>query len=266
MRLHAYLILACALLFSAPGFASTCEAEDYERKVSGKEECLIMHRFGTSTPKLMLIWLHGDVSSGGPANYHFRSAEKSVADFAAHAPMAIALVRPGYSDGNGNTSSVAMFHTGRADHHTKVNITEVGTAIERLRAHYQPEKVIAIGHSGGASTSAVLLGLKPGLIDGAVLVACPCDLITWRTGRRAWSASENAMNWIDPIDKNAKVISLTGARDDNTLPILARNYTDALIARGIQAEFRLIENENHNSAFRSDEVSKALKDLIESFR
>ena len=159
-----------------------------------------------------------------------------------------------------------MFHTGRADHHTKVNITEVGTAIERLRAHYQPEKVIAIGHSGGASTSAVLLGLKPGLIDGAVLVACPCDLITWRTGRRAWSASENAMTWIEHIDKNAKVISLTGARDDNTLPILARNYTDALIAQGIQAEFRLIENENHNSAFRSDEVSKALKDLIESFR
>ena len=260
------LLLASTLLFATPVFATTCDTDDYQLKVSGLEQCLYMRRYGDPTPKILLIWLHGDVSSGGPATYHFRSTEKAAEDFAADKTLSIALVRPGYPDGSGNTSGVSLLNTGRADHHTKTNITEVGTAIERLREHYKPAKVIAIGHSGGASTSAVLLGLKPGLIDAAGLVACPCDLLTWRIGRRAWTASENAMTWIDAIDKNAKVISLTGERADNTLPILARNYTDALTARGIQAEFRLLPNENHNSAFRSDEVFKAVRDLIGSIR
>ena len=256
----------CAIFATQASFASICDADDHELKVSGKEQCLVMRRFGETEPDIMLVWLHGDVSSGGPANYHFPFAEKSAADFAAQKALAIALVRPGYPDGNGNVSTVSFMNTGRADHHTKDNITEVGAAIERLRNHYKPKTVIAIGHSGGAATSAVLLGLKPGLIDAAVLIACPCDLTAWRTGKRPWNASENALRWVEHIEKEAKVISLTGALDDNTFPSLARRYTDALTARGIHAEFRLIENENHNGAFRSAEVHKALGDLVERTR
>ena len=109
-----------------------------------------------------------------------------------------------------------------------------------------------------------MLGLRPALIPAAVLVACPCDLVTWRSGRRAWSASENPAKWIPQIDTKTKVIALTGERDDNTRPKLAEDYVSALSARGIAAEFRALPYETHNSAFKSPEVNHAIRRLLES--
>jgi pimeloyl-ACP methyl ester carboxylesterase len=175
--------------------------------------------------------------------------------------LSVALVRPGYSDGSGDSSSVALLQGGRADHYTKEDIMEVSVAIERLRAKCQPKKVVVVGHSGGAATAAVLLGMKPKLIDAAVLVSCPCELTAWRAGKREWSRSENPIKWVDGVDPSARVVALTGAKDDNTFPELARTYVEALRARGVDATFRLLADETHNSAFRSLEVSNAVRTL-----
>lgn len=256
------LFLFCALFVARPGFAATCDAEDFVTRVSGDSQCLVMRQFGDVRPDVLLVWLHGDVSAGGPANYHFAIAQKSVSAFASARVLAVALVRPGYPDGSGNESSVAAAHGGRSDHYTKENVGEVATAIERLRDRYQARSVIVIGHSGGAATTAIALGMKPKLIDAAILVSCPCDLVAWRQGRRAWPASENPIAWVGQIAPSARVIALTGERDDNTSPRLAGDYVEALKARQIEAEFRLLGNESHNSAFRSAELTQALGELL----
>ncbi len=262
--MHAVRILVSMALVvcSQSTFAATCSAEDYELKVSGASQCLLMRRFGASDPDVMVVWLHGDVSSGGPASYHFAVAQQAADQFAAMKFLSVALVRPGYPDGSGDSSSVALLQGGRADHYTGENLAEVGTAIERLRARFQPKKVVIVGHSGGAATAAVLLGMKPKLIDAAVLVACPCDLVAWRAGRREWSRSENPIKWVDRVDPSAQVVALTGARDDNTLAELARRYVEALRAHGVDATFRLLADETHNSAFRSPEVFNAVRMLL----
>jgi pimeloyl-ACP methyl ester carboxylesterase len=200
--------------------------------------------------------------SGGPANYHFSSTEQAVSQFAAMKVLSVALVRPGYPDGSGDSSSVAILQRGRADHYTKENLAEVGTAIERLRARFQPKRVVVVGHSGGAATAAVLLGMKPKLIDAAVLVACPCDLVAWRAGRREWSRSENPIKWVAQVDPSTRVVALTGAKDDNTRPELARMYVEALKAHGVDATFQLLADETHDSAFRSSEVFNAVRTLL----
>jgi pimeloyl-ACP methyl ester carboxylesterase len=262
--MHAFRILvSIALVMCSPStFAATCSADDYELKVSGASQCLLMRRFGASDPDVMLVWLHGDVSAGGPGNYHFPSAEQAVSQFAAMKVLSVALVRPGYPDGSGDSSSVAILQRGRADHYTKENLAEVGTAIERLRARFQPKRVVVVGHSGGAATAAVLLGMKPKLIDAAVLVACPCDLVAWRAGRREWSRSENPIKWVAQVDPWTRVVALTGAKDDNTRPELARMYVEALKAHGVDAAFQLLADETHNSAFRSSEVFNAVRTLL----
>ncbi len=213
----------------------------------------------------MVVWLHGDVSSGGPASYHFAIAERATQALPTNRVLSVALVRPGYEDGSGNASTVAFMQSGRSDHYTRENVFEVGAAIERLRERYKPRIVIVVGHSGGAATTAVLLGLKPALIDGAVLVACPCDLVTWRNGRngrKPWSRSENPVKWVDQVDPATRVIALTGDKDDNTLAELARGYVKALRVRKINAIFRSLPDESHNSAFRSPEVLNAVQELI----
>jgi pimeloyl-ACP methyl ester carboxylesterase len=257
-----FLLAVLTLLASQMAFAEVCENEDFELKVSGASQCLLMRRFGTPTPDTLVVWLHGDVSSGGPANYHFPYAQQLAQESFAGKVLSIALVRPGYPDGSGASSGVAETSSGRSDHYTKENLTEVGTAIERLRVKYKPTKLVVIGHSGGAATTASLVGMMPGLIDTAVLVSCPCDTVAWRAGRRAWSKSENPMVWTDKVPATTRVIALTGDKDDNTVPALAQAYIEALRARQIDASFQIAPGENHNTAFRTPTVFPVLRSVL----
>jgi pimeloyl-ACP methyl ester carboxylesterase len=262
MNMFRSLLASVLLLLSQPAISAACADEDYELRVSGVSQCLLMRRFGALEPDTMVVWLHGDVSSGGPANYHFAIAQQAATQFSQARVLSVALVRPGYPDGSGETSTVALLHSGRSDHYSRENLSEVGAAIERLRARFKPKLVVVVGHSGGAATAAVLLGLKPRLIDAAVLVACPCDLVAWRAGRREWGRSENPIKWVDQVDATARVIALTGSKDDNTLPDLARAYVDALRSRGVDAVVQVLADETHNSAFRSPEVLNAVRRLL----
>lgn len=262
MRISHVVVAIAALPLAQATFGAACSAEDYELRVSGASQCLLMRRFGTTEPDAMVVWLHGDVSSGGPANYHFASAQKAAQEFSANKVLSVALVRPGYPDGSRDSSTVAFLHGGRSDHYTKENALEVGAVIERLRNRFKPSLVVVVGHSGGAATAAILLGMKAKLIDAAVLVSCPCDLVAWRAGKRAWGMSENPIGWIDHVDSAARVIALTGDKDSNTTSNLALAYVQALQARHIDATLHILQNETHSSAFQSPEVLDAVRNLL----
>jgi pimeloyl-ACP methyl ester carboxylesterase len=261
--MRAKSLLAAALLAaSTTALAAPCAADDFETRVTGVSQCLLMRRYGPADPAALVVWLHGDVSSGGPANYHFGLAQKAADDLAPQRVLSVALVRPGYPDGSGEASSVGFTNGGRSDHYTKDNISEVGAAIERLKARYRPKTVVLVGHSGGAATAAVLLGMKPQLAEGAVLVSCPCEIARWRAGRRPWERSENPLAWAGRTPASVRVIALTGTSDDNTGQDLATTYVAALSARGIDAVFAPIAGATHNSAFRAPEVTAAIAKLI----
>jgi pimeloyl-ACP methyl ester carboxylesterase len=261
MSIKSLLALLVLLLTATGAFGATCEIEDFETKVSGESVCLLMRRYGSTKPTTMVVWLHGNVSTGGPANSHFRIAQKEAADFAAENVLAVALVRPGYPDGTGESSSGNDY--GRADNWPWATIAEIGTAIERLRLKYKPDSMILVGHSGGAAIAAVLLGMKPVLAEAAILLSCPCDMIAWRSGRRGppW-VSENPMRWIDKVSPTAKVIALTGSRDDTTVPGLGRSYVEGLKARGIDAVFQLVPDVGHIDLLGSPAVSDAIAGLL----
>jgi pimeloyl-ACP methyl ester carboxylesterase len=175
--------------------------------------------------------------------------------------MSVAVVRPGYPDGTGEFSTGNAY--GRADNWGRHNTLAVGAAIEKLRGKFLPQKVILVGHSGGAAMAAALLGMKPQLAEAALLVACPCDLVSWRAGRRGppWS-SENPLTWVDKVSKTARVIALTGSKDTVTHADLAKTYTEALKTRGIDAVFALIPDIGHGEALESAAVGEALGRLL----
>lgn len=69
-----FVALAALALLPVLGNAAPCESEDFENRISGASTCLLIKRFGvteTGAGQPMLIWLHGDLSSGGAATYHF---------------------------------------------------------------------------------------------------------------------------------------------------------------------------------------------------
>lgn len=248
------------LFAAADAAGAPCSGEDFETRVSGESECLLMRRYGPTEPSAMVVWLHGNMTSGNPADYHFPIAQKAAADFSAHKLLSVALVRPGYPDGTGASSSGNAF--GRGDNWPKEIIAEVGAAIQRLRLRYKPSAVILVGHSGGAATAAVLLGMKPQLAEAAILVSCPCDLVAWRGGRSTWFRSENPMQWLDKVGATARVVALTGTNDSVTPPDLGKAYVEGLKARGIDAAFRPIPDTGHGEALGAAAVSDAIAGLL----
>jgi predicted esterase len=226
----------------------SCATGDIANAVRGGNLCLAIEIMRGSAAQdsgaPLFIVLHGDVSRGGAADYHYRIAREIVAD--QPDAIAIAVLRPGYFDPAGKRSDGD--DNGRRDHYTAANIDAMAAAIRDLRAHYHPIRTVLIGHSGGAAFGGVILGRHPGTVDGAILVSCPCDIQRWRDagGGRAWANSLSPSSSIDKVPEAARVITVTGSRDTNTDSRLGRAYAEQLARRGVAAEFREIAGATHD--------------------
>ncbi|MBL8834185.1 MAG: hypothetical protein JNL71_17470 [Rhodospirillales bacterium] len=246
MRRAILLLLAFLSMVPAVAAADPCAGRDPARTVAGGNLCLAMRAFGAAAAVggTLVVVLHGDASSGGPAVYHFDIAREIAA---AHPAAAVAaLVRPGYSDGDGLTSDGDL--NGRRDHYTPENVDAVAAAVAALRARTQAARVLGIGHSGGAATFGVIAGRRPGTLDAALLLSCPCDIPAWRAMNRGqlWPRSLSPHDFFAAIPAGMKVALAVGAGDSNTWPRLSENYVNALKARGLPARLMPIDGVGHN--------------------
>jgi len=249
--------LAPALL-SAACVAAPCESADHLTRVTGGGECLLIKTFGHAEgTKTLFVLLHGNHTSGSPAVSHLPLAD-TLAKLGPPGTVAVALIRPGYDDAKGNYSSGDALR--RADNFTAENIDIVADAIRRLRSFHAARRVVLIGHSGGEAMAGVVLGRRPGLVDAAVLMACPCDVPAWRAmlGRRdfPWS-SESAIRYVDRVPRATRVAVVVGGRDEVTPPALSRTYADALRARGIAADLSILDGVDHVAVLGSPVVVSA---------
>jgi pimeloyl-ACP methyl ester carboxylesterase len=242
--LAALFLSACAAGQGASSATATAEAcaADPAHWVRGTAGCLAMASFGPARADTLAVVLHGDVSGGGPATYHLALAQRVAATLPG--ASVAALIRPGYSDGEGRTSAGELRN--RSDHYTAGNVELVASAIAELKRRTGARRVVAIGHSGGAATVADILALNPGVIDSAVLLACPCDLTAWRGARQPWVASVSPMSVADRVPPSAFVRAYTGTADTNTSVALAENYVLRLAANRVDAQFVPVPGATHN--------------------
>ena len=198
--------------------------------------------FGTGQ-KYVVVFLHGDVSGGGPAKYH-ESLMRLVAARAKNSTT-IALIRPGYDNGQG-LKSPGTNHK-RRDQYTKKNNDLVAQTLQSIRAVYPDSKLVAIGHSGGGAQLGAVIGRYPGIVDTAFLLSCPCDIKKWRAKHRPFPRSEkqSPIKFAGTIDTKTKVIAVTGAVDKNTWPALAEAYIAKAKANGVEASFVSVSGAGH---------------------
>lgn len=227
------------------GDAAPCEGRSLSEAVAGAGLCLAVHTRGRETagpsPTLVVL-LHGDLSRGGPADYMIRRAEELGAQ---PGIVAVAMIRPGYSDGQGNRSTGS--HNNRRDHYTERNNRAVAEAVRTLSDFHGAARTVVVGHSGGAAQVGAVIGRFPDVADAALLVSCPCDVRRWRSssGRSAWSRSESPVEFIETMSLSLAVVAVTGSRDDNTAPALGRDYVAELQARGVDAVFVEAPGQGH---------------------
>ncbi len=236
----------------------SCSPADNINYVFGNKECFrIIASNPIKNPKALVVLIHGDVSSGGASDYLAKRAYRlkpEVNDF-----TVVTLIRPGYFDSDGNYSTGS--DNNRRDHYTAHNVDAIASAIKNLREEYKPSKIIVAGHSGGAAITGNIIGRHPGLIDGAVLAACPCDIPRWRAKRNSsWRSSLSPVTYVKDI-KNTKVTVIAGGDDNNTFPGLMLDYVDALKKNGVDTSFSLLERVSHNGVVRSDAFFSAIVDI-----
>ena len=208
--------------------------------------------YGSGADALVVV-LHGDMSKGGAATYHYPFAERIARDHPG--VTAVALLRPGYYDDDGRTSPGSA--NDRKDHYTAENNALVAETIANLKAATGAAKTIVVGHSGGAAQTGVLMGKQPGLIDVAVLVSCPCDVPAWRQakGRSAWNRSESPQDFVTGLSPEARIVAATGSRDTNTSSAWGIRYVNAAKDAGASAEFIKIEGAKHGFNRMADQIA-----------
>ena len=258
LALEIILLSGCAKAESV--HQANCSPPDNLQWVAGNEECLrirtLNEKLSVSNP-VLVIFLHGNVTSGGPASYFFERAIW----FERRDVVPVVLIRPGYYDDQGNRSTGN--HFGRADNWTAHNVDAVADAVRNLKQQHRASRVVLVGHSGGAATAGVILGRHPGVADAAVLAACPCNVSAWRLmrGGRMWT-SLSPHSYAERVPKGTEVIALTGSDDSVTVPSLGRNYAMALQSLGVSARFELVPGVSHNRIVVSKPFYDAIWELI----
>jgi pimeloyl-ACP methyl ester carboxylesterase len=202
-------------------------------------------------PALIMV-LHGD-SPFGPPSYQYTFGEKAVERIGN--VIVAALLRPGYCDGSGDCSAGERGLT-TGDNYTAEVIGAVADATEQLKKKYRAGATIIVGHSGGAAISADLIGKFPTIVEGAVLVSCPCDVPVWR--RHMFEMQDRNPIWLKPIrslspmdlaeDASPHVhVRMIVGRDDNVAPPdLTNEYAGALRKRGTDVEVTIVPGLAHD--------------------
>lgn len=69
----AFALLLAVCLSGTPATAAVCDAPDHLTRVSGVAHCLAIKTYlpAAGTSQTLVVVLHGDLSSGGPADYIF---------------------------------------------------------------------------------------------------------------------------------------------------------------------------------------------------
>ncbi|WP_188054622.1 alpha/beta hydrolase family protein [Sphingosinithalassobacter sp. CS137] len=243
MRCNPLLLLPPLLL---AGCATTAGAPP-------AEPLLYAQTFTAERPRdvrTLVIVLNGD---GLPAARADETAFARTAAAAIPDSAAVALLRPGYADTAGNRSPGSRgFDAG--DNYTLEQITAVGDAVAALQARYPSAQIVLVGESGGAVIAANLAAMRPELLDGIVLVGCPCTLPEWRDHmerRMPGEPWETPVSSLDPLKTAGGIASdlraavIVGAEDEVTPVRFSRAYAEALTLRGVATDYRILPGKGH---------------------
>ena len=196
----------------------------------------------------LVVALGGD--GGGPAPYVFSRRAAAAIDNV----VVAAVVRPGYTDEVGDRSDGERgLRVG--DNYTAEVVDVIAEVISDLKASFGASRVVVVGHSGGAAITAALLGRHPAAIDGALLVACPCDVAAWRRhmhsvrGRDVWLGPVDAVSPItvaEYVSRSVRVRMIVGSDDQTTPEELTVEYAEALQARTVDVAVTIVPGLGHN--------------------
>jgi pimeloyl-ACP methyl ester carboxylesterase len=167
--------------------------------------------------------------------------------------VAAGLLRPGYTDNAGDRSDGDR-GAARGDNYTAEVVDAVATAVRALKQRFMARRAVLVGHSGGSTIAALVLGLHPDVADAALLVACGCGA----------TRSLQPLDVARSVRRDVTVRLLVGAEDAVTPPEQSQRYADVLRQRGVDAQVTVLPGLGHNITFTQPVFSEAARLLSTS--
>jgi pimeloyl-ACP methyl ester carboxylesterase len=219
-------------------------------------------------PTLVIV-LHGDLFDPTPS-YQYAFAQALTEGFDApgmsdpvrarlgrhpdvNDVVAAGLLRPGYTDNDGDRSDGKRGEA-RGDNYTAEVVDDVAMAVRTLAKRFMVRRVILVGHSGGATIAALVLGRHPEVADGALLVACGCGT----------TRSLQPLDVVQDVRKDVAVRLLVGAEDMVTPAQQSQRYAEALRERGVDVQVTVLPGLGHNITFTQPVFAEAARLLTAS--
>jgi pimeloyl-ACP methyl ester carboxylesterase len=210
----------------------------------------------------LVIALHGDLFDPTPS-YQYAFAQALTQGFHASAMpdrvrarlgtdvdvndvVAAGLLRPGYTDNAGDHSDGRRGEA-RGDNYTAEVVDSVATAARALAQRFMARRVVLVGHSGGATIAAIVLGRHPEVADAALLVACGCGA----------TRSLQPLDVTSSVRLDVTVRLLVGEDDEVTSPDQSRRYAEVLRERGVDAKVIVLPGFGHNIMFTQPVFAEA---------
>ena len=255
------LAMGTCLHMVRAALGTTCEHADNVRFVQAKDHCLAIRTFlAREAAEELVVILHGDLWRGGAVDQMF-----PLGMAVAHRGVStVVMIRPGYSGGGGRSSGRATRNQRHHERYSTGEIDSIATAVAELKSYHNAKRLVLVGYGGGAIIAGMMLGRHSDLVDGVVLVACPCDVPRWRSARglKPLPAAESPHEWLDEAAADARIIAITARRDRLTHWRLAKEYVAAAQARGLKANFARVTGARHGSGRLRSVVLSALGRIL----
>ena len=248
-------VLAALLLICADDAAAEgCSRVDPDPQVPAQSP-LVGGVYGSGD--ILVVFLHGDLSGGGPVDYTHDEAKKLSGD--RPDVTAVALARPCYPDKFGRVSPGDF--ADRWNHYTPNHNDLLIESLRVLHTELAPTHMIVVGHSGGAAMLGVTIGRSQVPIDVAILVACPCNIPEWRPG---WTKSESPHSFAKGVRHETRVTAVNGLKDYNTIPKLALDYL-RLLNDDVHRKYVPVPEAGHRYGLLAAPVRREIDLSIEGF-
>lgn len=260
----------CAVAVSAPATADPAAPDpagvtEWTTTPAGRLKAQTFVSPQAGDHPVLVVVLHGDAPFARPSyQYAFARRAAQAGDV-----VAAAILRPGYTDPSGDTSSGERGLT-TGDNYTRDRIDMIAGAIGELQRRHGARAVVLVGHSGGAAISADLLAVHPELAGAALLVSCPCDVPAWRAHMKSvqkaaiWDRPVSSLSPQDlasKVPKDDRVRMMVGAADAVAPPSLTRAYAAALSGRGVDVAVVELPGKDHE-IFLEPAVQDELRALV----
>lgn len=249
-----------SLFLSINLYASKVSSEDCISKgneyIFAGGECIQFAEFEGDREGYLTVIVHGTWDAGTNTLGRYAPFAETLSMETDITSIAVAL--PGYS-GSSTNIFTSLAHKGVKNQAArKEYVLFLGDLVESLKKKYNAKIVTLVAHSAGAMMSATLTGLKPKLIQNAILAGGRYDIKKEEQGKLI-----SMVDVLDNINKNTNLLFIYGTEDKISKPEVTTEFFKIVKEKGLKSKLIKVEGAGHIDLDMTDKSIEAITTLLE---